>query len=40
VPRYEIGRQAARLIHLSLSGRRPRQPVLDIGYELVVRESA
>lgn len=40
VPRYEIGRQAARLFQLSLSGRRPREAVLDIGYELVVRESA
>lgn len=40
VPRYEIGRQAARLIHLSLSGKRPQQVKYNIGFELIRRESA
>ncbi len=40
VPRYEIGRQAARLIHLSLSGQRPEQEKYDVGFELIRRASA
>lgn len=40
VPRYEIGRQTARFMNLSLTGRRPEGDVHDIGFELVVRESA
>ncbi len=40
VPRYEIGRQAARLFHASLTGARPKKTLHKIDYELVVRESA
>jgi LacI family gluconate utilization system Gnt-I transcriptional repressor len=40
VPRYEIGRQAARLIHLSLTGQRPANAIFDIGFELIRRDSA
>lgn len=40
VPRYEIGRQAARLIHSSLTGARPKKTLHQIDYELVVRDSA
>jgi LacI family gluconate utilization system Gnt-I transcriptional repressor len=40
VPRYEIGRQTARFMHLSLTGRRPKGDIHDIGFELVLRESA
>lgn len=40
VPRYEIGRQAARLFHASLTGARPKKSIHEIGFELVVRESA
>jgi LacI family gluconate utilization system Gnt-I transcriptional repressor len=40
VPRYEIGRQAARLIQMRLSGETPEHAVYDLGFELVQRESA
>jgi LacI family gluconate utilization system Gnt-I transcriptional repressor len=40
VPRYEIGRQAARLFHASLTGPRPKKTLHKIDYELVVRDSA
>jgi LacI family transcriptional regulator, gluconate utilization system Gnt-I transcriptional repressor len=40
VPRYEIGRRAAELFHLVLSGDRPRRNVEQLDFELVVRESA
>jgi LacI family transcriptional regulator, gluconate utilization system Gnt-I transcriptional repressor len=40
VPRYEIGKRAAELIHLALTGKRPRRAVEALDFELVVRESA
>ncbi len=40
VPRYEIGRQTARFMHLSLTGQRPKNDIHDIGFELILRESA
>lgn len=40
VPRYEIGRQSARFMQLSLTGQRPKSDIHDIGFELVLRESA
>jgi LacI family gluconate utilization system Gnt-I transcriptional repressor len=40
VPRYEIGRQSARFMHLSLTGNRPKVNIHDTGFELVRRESA
>ncbi len=40
VPRYEIGRQTAMFMHRSLTGRRPKGDIHDIGFELVLRESA
>jgi LacI family gluconate utilization system Gnt-I transcriptional repressor len=40
VPRYEIGRKAAQLIHMSLGGQRPQQVEYNVGFELIRRESA
>lgn len=40
VPRYEIGKRAAELFHLVLSGARPKRAVEQLDFELVVRESA
>lgn len=40
VPRYEIGRRAAQLLVARLEGKRARTRRLDLGYELVRRESA
>lgn len=39
VPRYEIGRTAGRLLRECLSGRLVAQKVIDLGFELIVRES-
>lgn len=40
VPRYAIGREAARLIRERLAGRSVGQSVVDLGFALVVRDSA
>jgi LacI family gluconate utilization system Gnt-I transcriptional repressor len=40
VPRYEIGQRAGELIAARLAGRPVRRPIVDTGFELVVRESA
>lgn len=40
VPRQAIGEHAARLILERLEGRAPASSVVDLGYEIVVRESA
>ena len=40
VPRHEIGRLAARMILDRLDGRPVPSPVVDVGYEIVVRKSA
>jgi LacI family transcriptional regulator, gluconate utilization system Gnt-I transcriptional repressor len=40
VPRYEIGKRAAELIHLALTGARPRRAIDQLPFELIVRESA
>ncbi len=40
VPRYAIGQRAGAMICDRLAGRRIRRRIIDIGYELVVRESA
>ncbi len=38
--RYEMGRNAATMLVDSIEGRRPAQPVVDLGFELIVRESS
>jgi LacI family gluconate utilization system Gnt-I transcriptional repressor len=40
VPRHEIGRRAASMILDRLDGRAIAEPVVDVGFEIVVRESA
>jgi LacI family gluconate utilization system Gnt-I transcriptional repressor len=40
VPRHAIGRRAAELIVDRLEGRSPESKIVDLGYEIVVRESA
>lgn len=40
VPRYEIGRQAGKLLSDRLAGRAVRRRIVDAGYELVTRASA
>jgi LacI family gluconate utilization system Gnt-I transcriptional repressor len=40
VPRHEIGRRAAQMILDRLADRRGGSRVVDLGYEIVVRESA
>ncbi len=38
-PRYEVGRQAIAMIRAALAGDRPEQLIVDLGFELKVRES-
>ena len=40
VPREEMGRRAARMILDRLAGRPVDEPIVDLGFEVVVRESA
>ena len=38
--RYEMGRTAATMLIDAIEGRRPEQPVLDLGYKVIERQSA
>ncbi len=38
-PRYEIGRQAITMVRAALAGERPDPAVIDLGFELKIRES-
>jgi len=38
--RYEMGRHAVTMVIDAIEGRRPREPVLDLGFQLMVRESS
>ncbi len=38
-PRFEIGHQAIAMVQAAMSGERPSEPVVDLGFELKVRES-
>jgi len=40
VPRYAIGREAARVIRERLAGRSVERKIIDLGFELVTRHSA
>jgi LacI family gluconate utilization system Gnt-I transcriptional repressor len=40
VPRYEIGRRAGEMICARLAGETVAAPVVDVGYELIVRSTA
>ncbi len=37
--RYEMGRRAIAMALEAIAGRRPAEPVVDLGFELIVRES-
>jgi LacI family gluconate utilization system Gnt-I transcriptional repressor len=38
--RYEMGRHAVTMVIDAIEGRRPQVPVLDLGFQLMVRESS
>jgi LacI family gluconate utilization system Gnt-I transcriptional repressor len=38
--RYEMGRHAITMVIDAIEGRRPQEPVLDLGFQLMVRESS
>jgi LacI family gluconate utilization system Gnt-I transcriptional repressor len=38
--RYEMGRDAITMVTAAIEGKRPEQPVIDLGFELVVRQSS
>jgi len=38
--RYEMGRHAVTMVIDAIEGRRPEVPVLDLGFQLIVRESS
>jgi LacI family transcriptional regulator, gluconate utilization system Gnt-I transcriptional repressor len=38
--RYEMGRRAVSMLTDAIEGRRPEQPVVDLGFELIVRASS
>jgi LacI family gluconate utilization system Gnt-I transcriptional repressor len=39
-PRAEIGRTAARLLLALMDGEKIETPAIDLGFELMIRESA
>jgi LacI family gluconate utilization system Gnt-I transcriptional repressor len=38
--RYEMGRHAITMVIDAIEGRRPQKPVLDLGFQLMIRESS
>ena len=38
--RYEMGRHAVSMVIDAIEGRRPQEPVLDLGFQLMVRQSS
>lgn len=38
--RYEMGRHAITMVIDAIEGRRPQEPVLDLGFQLMIRESS
>ena len=38
--RYEMGRHAVSMAIDAIEGRRPKEPVIDLGFQLMVRESS
>src|SRR5207344_3158120 len=38
--RYEMGRHAIAMVIDAIEGRRPTEPVIDLGFQLMVRESS
>jgi LacI family transcriptional regulator, gluconate utilization system Gnt-I transcriptional repressor len=40
IPRFDIGVRAAEMIDLALAGERPAEPVADMGFQIMWRDSA
>ena len=38
--RYEMGKHAVSMVIDAIEGRRPEAPVIDLGFQLMVRESS
>jgi LacI family gluconate utilization system Gnt-I transcriptional repressor len=38
--RYEMGNKAATMLIEAIDGRRPEQPVLDLGFKVIERQSS
>src|SRR4029077_5206624 len=38
--RYEMGRHAVSMVIDAIEGRRPQEPVVDLGFQLMVRQSS
>jgi len=38
--RYEMGREAVTMLIEAIEGRRPEKPVVDLGFELMIRQSS
>jgi LacI family transcriptional regulator, gluconate utilization system Gnt-I transcriptional repressor len=38
--RYEMGRNAAMMVIETLEGRRPAEPVVDLGFSVMERQSS
>ncbi|KYH00101.1 substrate-binding domain-containing protein, partial [Bradyrhizobium sp. DOA1] len=38
--RYEMGKTAATMLIEAIDGRRPEQPVLDLGFKVIERQSS
>jgi LacI family gluconate utilization system Gnt-I transcriptional repressor len=37
--RYEMGKQAIAMVEAAIAGNRPKEPVVDLGFELMARQS-
>jgi len=38
--RYEMGRSAVTMVTAAIDGNRPAKPVVDLGFELMIRQSS
>ena len=38
--RYEMGRSAVTMVLAAIEGNRPPEPVVDLGFQLMIRESS
>ena len=38
--RYEMGRRAVTMVTAAIDGNRPPEPVVDLGFELMIRQSS
>jgi LacI family gluconate utilization system Gnt-I transcriptional repressor len=38
--RYEMGRRAVSMVTAAIDGNRPPEPVIDLGFELMIRQSS